>query len=83
MNAPEPVRQPLSDEEVDLHISDCGRRMVAAMAAGDRPDADQWRERMYEAINSRTPEHRARMTARIDSAIWFQSEEALAMGKAP
>lgn len=73
----------ISEQELDLHIRDCGNRMVAAAAAGDREDCNQWRQRMYDAINSRTPEHRARMTARIDSAIWFQSEEALAMGKAP
>jgi hypothetical protein len=78
----EATRQPLSVDELDLHIRDCGRRMTAAFAAGDRDDGCQWRDRMYEAIRSRTPEHQARLTARIDSAIWFQSPEALAMGKA-
>lgn len=72
---------PMSEQELDLHIRDCGRRMVAAAAAGDREDCNQWRDRMYEAIRSRTPEHQARLTARIDSAIWFQSQEALEMGK--
>jgi hypothetical protein len=72
----------LSEQELDLHIRDCGRRMTAAFAAGDREDGCQWRDRMYEAIRSRTPEHQAKITARIDSAIWFQGEEALAMGKA-
>ena len=72
----------LSEQELDLHIRDCGHRMTAAFAAGDRADADEWRARMYEAIKSRSPEHQARMTARIDSAIWFQGPEALAMGKA-
>lgn len=83
MSAPtDTPRQPLSEDELDMHIRDCGRRMTAAFAAGDREDGCQWRDRMYEAIRSRTPEHQARLTARIDSAIWFQSPEALAMGKA-
>ncbi len=72
----------LTEQELDLHIRDCGRRMTAAFSCGDREDGCQWRDRMYEAINSRTPEHQAKLTARIDSAIWFQSPEALAMGKA-
>lgn len=71
-----------AEQNLDQHIRDCGRRMTAAHAAGDRQDADQWRERMYTAIKSRTPEHQAKMTARIDSAIWFQSEEALELGRA-
>lgn len=73
---------PMSEQELGLHIRDCGRRMEAAFKAGDRSDALEWQARMVEAIKSRTPEHQARMTARIDSAIWFQGEEALAMGKA-
>lgn len=71
----------MTDIELDNHIRDCGHRMTAAFSAGDRADADEWRARMYEAIKSRTPEHQARMTARIESAIWFQGPEALAMGK--
>ena len=56
--------------KLDQHIQDCGKRMTAACAAGDLADVNQWRERMYAAIKSRTPEHQAKMTARIDSAIW-------------
>lgn len=72
-----------TDEELklDQYIRDCGLRMTAAHAAGDRADADQWCERMYSAIKSRSPEHQAKMTARIDSAIWFQSPEALELGR--
>lgn len=70
-----------SEQALDQHIQDCGRRMTAAHVAGDRADVDQWRERMYAAIKSRTPEHQAKMTARIESAIWFQSEEALDLGR--
>lgn len=79
----ETPRQPLSEDELDLHIRDCGRRMTAAFSCGDRDDGCQWRDRMYEAIRSRSPEHQARLTAKIDSAIWFQGEEALAMGRVP
>lgn len=71
----------LSEQELDFHIRDCGRRMVAAQKAGDKADMEQWRDRMYDAIKSRSPEHQARLTARIDSAIWFQSDEALAIGR--
>jgi hypothetical protein len=72
-----------TDDEMklDQHIRDCGQRMTAAHAAGDWSDADQWRDRMYTAIKSRSPEHQAKMTARIDSAIWFQSQEALELGR--
>lgn len=79
--------QNLSDHEqieadIEDRIKDCGNRMVAASAAGDREDVNLWRDRMHTAIKSRTPQHQARMTARIDSTIWVQGEEALALGKA-
>lgn len=71
------------EQRLDQHIAECDRRMVAANAAGDRADTVQWRERMYAAIKSRTPEHQAKMTERLhQSAGWFQSDEAVAMGKA-
>lgn len=70
-----------AEQALDQHILDCGRRMTAAHVAGDRADVDQWRDRMYCAIKSRTPEHQAKLTARIESAIWFQGPEALAMGR--
>ena len=71
-----------AEQRLDLHIADCDRRMVAAAAAGDREDMNRWRDRMYTAIKSRTPEHQAKMTARLhESTGWFQSPEALAMGK--
>jgi hypothetical protein len=69
------------EQRLDQHITDCGRRMIAAHAAGDLDDAHQWRALMYEAIKSRSPEHQAKMTARIDSAIWFQGAEALELGR--
>lgn len=70
-----------AEQRLDQHIQDCGRRMTAAHVAGDRADVDLWRERMYSAIKSRSPEHQAKMSARIDSAIWFQSPEALELGR--
>ncbi|MGE0349835.1 hypothetical protein [Hydrogenophaga sp.] len=72
-----------SELRLEQHIKDCGERMAAAFKAGDRKEACEWQGRMYTAIRSRTPEHQARLSARIDSAIWFQSEEALEMGRVP
>lgn len=70
------------EQRLDQHIADCDRRMVAASAAGDRKDVEQWRDRMYAAIKSRTPEHQAKMTERLHaSAGWFQSPEALELGR--
>ncbi|MDP3351838.1 MAG: hypothetical protein Q8S92_22870 [Hydrogenophaga sp.] len=70
-----------SELQLDQYIKDCGHRMTAAFAAGDRENGCQLRDRMYQAIKSRTPDHQKKLTARIDSAIWFQSPEALEMGK--
>lgn len=72
------------EQALEQHIVDCGHRMAAAFAAQDLADARMWQSRMYDAINSRTPEHQARMHARIDAAIdsnWFQSPEALELGR--
>ncbi len=69
------------EKALDQHIQQCGQNMTAAHASGDRNTADQWRASMYTAIKSRSPEHQAKMTARIDSVIWFQGPEALAMGR--
>lgn len=70
-----------TEQKLDQHIRDCSQRMTAAHVAGDRENVDLWRDRMYTAIKSRSPEHQAKMTARIDSAIWFQSPEALELGR--
>lgn len=70
-----------SELQLEQHIKDCDSRMVAASAAGNREDVNLWRDRMYQAIKSRTPEHQKKLTARIDCAIWFQGAEAQAMGK--
>ncbi|WP_439587515.1 hypothetical protein [Hydrogenophaga sp.] len=71
------------EQALEQHIKDCGFRMSAAYAAQDFDDARRWQARMYDAINSRSSEHRAKRYAQIDSAIWFQSPEALELGKAP
>lgn len=55
--------------------------MKKAFAEGDSAAGYQHMQNMYAAIRSRSPAHQARLTARIDSAIWFQSPEALDMGK--
>lgn len=69
------------EQALEQHIKDCDRRMVAASAANNRESVNLWRDRMYAAIKSRSPEHQAKLTARIDSAIWFQSPEALELGR--
>jgi hypothetical protein len=74
----------ISEQELDQHIKDCGDLMRKAFANGDPKAGYQHMQDMYAAIRSRTPEHQARMFARIDAAIdanWFQSPEALEMGK--
>lgn len=72
---------PISEQELEQHIKDCGELMRKAFAEGRRDDAHGHMSDMYAAIRSRTPEHQARISQRIESAIWFQSQEALAMGK--
>lgn len=70
-----------AEQALDQQIRDCSARMTAAYVSGDRADVDLWLGRMYAAIKSRSPEHQAKMTARIDSAIWFQSPQALELGR--
>lgn len=72
-----------AEQRLDQHIQDCRYRMAGAFAAQDLDDARMWQHRMYDAMNSRTPEHRAQAIANSESAIWFQSPEALAMGATP
>lgn len=72
---------PISELELEQHIKDCGDLMRKAFEEGRRDDAYAHMKDMYAAIRSRTPEHQARLSARIDSAIWFQSPEALEMGR--
>lgn len=72
----------MSEQELDQHIVDCGELMKKAFAE-DRPaDGYQHMQNMYAAIRSRTPEHQARLRAKNESGAWFQSQEALDMGKA-
>ena len=71
------------EQRLDQHIQDCRHRMAAAFVAQDLDDARMWQHRMYDAMNSRTSEHRAQAVANFESAIWFQSPEALAMGATP
>lgn len=84
MSAPaDTPRQPLSEQELDLHIKHCGEQMKKAFRE-DRPkDGYQHMQDMYAAIRSRSPEHQARLRASLESGAWFQSQDALDMGKAP
>jgi hypothetical protein len=71
----------MSEAELDQHIKDCGELMKKAFAE-DRPaDGYQHMQNMYAAIRSRSPEHQARLIAKNESGAWFQSQEALDMGK--
>lgn len=74
--------QSMSEQELDLHIKHCGELMQKAFREERPADGYQHMQDMYAAIRSRSPEHKARLTAQLESGAWFQSEEALAMGKA-
>jgi hypothetical protein len=51
----------MTDEELELHIQDCGRHMLEAMAQGRRQDAEEWLQAQNDAIASRSPAQVARM----------------------
>ena len=53
----------MTDEELELHISDCARLMERAVYEGNRAEAEQFRRDMYEAINSRSPAQVAKLEA--------------------
>jgi hypothetical protein len=59
----------MNEAEIDLHIREFGRLIEKAVAEGDRPAAVAWQAAMYEAIRSRTPEHKARLEAEIMERI--------------
>jgi hypothetical protein len=73
---------PMTEQELDLHIKHCGELMQKAFREERPKDGYQHMHDMYAAINSRTPEHQARLRAQLESGAWFQSQEALDMGKA-
>lgn len=43
-------------QELEAHITDCGRLMREAMATGDRAAAYKWLRAQNAAIRARTPE---------------------------
>ncbi len=51
----------LSDAEREAHIGDCARLMEKAVYEGNRVEALEWKEAMYEAIAMRSPEQIRRM----------------------
>lgn len=62
----------MTDNELEAHIRDCGRRMQQAMAEyeisgcfSDRGEADYWRVRMEKAIASRSQDQIRRMEERV------------------
>lgn len=59
----------MSDAEREAHIKDCDSLMVAAMAAGNREEAMNWQQAMYQAIASRSDAQKARMEADIERRI--------------
>ena len=54
----------MTDEELELHISDCARLMERAVYEGNRAEAEQFRRDMYEAIKSRSPAQVAKLEAK-------------------
>jgi hypothetical protein len=56
-------------QELDRVIAELGRRSVKAYENGDPTGARIFLDRQMLAIASRTPEHKAALTAEIDRAI--------------
>jgi hypothetical protein len=72
--AGKPVRKVASDcsdvqQELDRVIAELGRRSVKAYENGDPTGARIFLDRQMLAIASRTPEHKAALTAEIDRRI--------------
>lgn len=53
--------KPMTDEEREQHIQDCGRLMLEAMANGNREEAENWLQAQNQAIAARSPEQVKRM----------------------
>ena len=74
----------MTDEELELHISDCARLMERAVYEGNRAEAEQFRRDMYEAINSRSPAQVAKLEAErgfLRGGCYFlEAAEADALG---
>jgi hypothetical protein len=59
----------LSPAELDAHIMSLGQPIERAMRLGDRANAVQLRQCMYDAIASRSPAHKAAMEAEVQRRI--------------
>lgn len=53
----------MTDTELERHIQDCGRLMLAAMEAGNREEAEGWLQAQNQAIAQCSPAQVARMEA--------------------
>ncbi|MGV3727751.1 hypothetical protein [Hydrogenophaga sp.] len=71
----------MNEDELDLHIKHCGELMQKAFKEERPSEGYQHMQDMYAAIRSRSPEHKARLTDQLESGAWFQSQEALDMGR--
>jgi len=63
------VAQHQVEAELDSVIRELGAASVRAMNSGDPQGARLYSRRMYEAIDSRTPEHKARLAAEVERLI--------------
>lgn len=48
------MSEAITDTELEAHISACGDLMLAAYAAGNRQEAEQWMQAQVEAIRGRS-----------------------------
>lgn len=60
---------PMTEDELDQHIKDCGKLIQKAIDDGDRAAAVDWQDAMYRAIRLRTPAHKARLESKIMARI--------------
>lgn len=60
---------PMTDQQRERYIRECGLLMVAAMVAGNRQEADSWMQAEMLAISQRSPAQVAKMTAEVERAI--------------
>lgn len=60
---------PMTDQQRERYIRECGVLMVAAMVAGNRQEAESWMQAEMHAIGQRSAAQVARMTAEVERAI--------------
>lgn len=72
----EMTMNPMTDEEREAHIHDCGRLMLESMAQDNRQAAEEWLQAQTLAIKSRSPEQVARMEAERGLAPCYFHDQA-------